>query len=220
MSNLKEKISSSDGSLRETAKRIGAKEVFYSNCDILLVKAYYQLLNEKKYKKTWEEDTFTTNMHRALDDICQDQDIPYMPMYQEHQLTSDILSGSVRPIKARKIDIVFATFFKPRIKYGVEVKILAETNFGSRNANQLAKEYVVSGVDRFVRKEYDTDGCMIGYVVNGNITSVYNMINQVFENLKRKPEKLNDQHTIENYSCCYLSEHKDFFLKHILFHFS
>jgi len=220
MSKIKEKESSTSGNIKKTAVKVGAKKAFYTSCGELLVKAYRQLLSENNYRPDWEEDTFTINVFQALDTICQNEERSYMPIYQEPQITQEIIDGSLRPLKAKKIDIVFATFYKPRVKYRVEAKILTEEDFGNRNARYLSKEYVVSGVDRFVKKEYEPDGCMVGYVVHGSAKKVLNMINEVFDAIDRSSEKLKLKHTVELYEHCFISRHQDFILKHFLLNFS
>lgn len=219
MGKLTTITNSSNGNIQETARKVGAKKAFKSSCNTLLVKAYKKLQSDVAYEVTWEEDTFTANMYKVLDEICLDEEAFYMPIYQEHQLTEYILSGVTRPLKAKKIDIVFATFYKPRLKYRIEAKILAECNTDKRNANNLSKEYVVSGIDRFVKKEYEPDGCMIGYIVNGNADSVLKAINLVLTGTNREKEILKGKHFIDEYEFCYDSEHCDFGLKHFLFHF-
>lgn len=220
MGKLTDIQKSSNGNVRETARKIGAKKAFYSSCNDLLVKAYKKILHDAAYEVIWEEDTFTANIYKALDEICQDEGTAYMPLYQEHQLTKDILSGTTRAVRAKKIDIVFATFYKPRLKYRIEAKILAENNTDKRNAKHLSNEYVVSGIDRFVKKDYEPDGCMVGYVINGSADSVLAAINLVLISSRREKEILQCKHSIGGYEFCYDSEHTDFGLKHILLHFS
>lgn len=220
MNKLQKTYNSSVGAIRETARKVGAKNAFYSSCGGLLIKAYKKVLYDAVYKVTWEEDTFTANMFKAMDEICQEEEVPYMPLYQEPQLTKDILSGATRPGRAKKIDIVFATFYAPRLKYRIEAKVLAERNTENRNAKHLSNEYVVSGIDRFVKKDYEPEGCMVGYIINGGADSVVKAINLVLTSRCRQKETLRGKHSIGEYEFCYNSVHTDFGLKHFLLHFS
>jgi len=212
---------SSAGDVKATSKIVGARKAFSTVCNSLLVRAYKKVVKNGQYQLTWEEDTFTANMYSALEQLCQDEEIPCMPLYQEHQLTKEILAGEVRPLTAKKIDIVFASFFyNPRLKYRVEAKILSEQDTNTRNAKHLAKEYVISGIDRFVRREYQPEGCIVGYIINGSADAILAAINLVLTGNNRNKEILNDKHLIEGYEFCYNSKHEGFDLKHLLFHFA
>lgn len=220
MSKLLKTYNSSTGDIKKTARKIGAKDAFRNGCDIMLVKAYHAIVEKKEYLPIWEEDTFTTNFYKILEEICLDDDVAYRPHYQEYQITDEILKGNTRPQKAKRVDLVFATFYKPRLKYSIEAKILAQKNTETRNAKKLSSEYVVSGIDRFIKKDYDSDGCMVGYIINGEADSVLEMINEVLTISGRQRENLASKHTIGNYNFCYSSFHEEFSLKHFLFHFS
>ena len=219
MSTLSQIYQSSSGSLQETAQKIGAGSSFRNTCNILLVKAYNDLMAKNIVLLSWEEDTFTANFADILETICENESLPYVVFYQQPQVTNNILSGSQRAQTAKKIDITFTTFSKPKLRYGIEAKIMCEVNYHSRNANNLTKEYVVSGVDRFIDQIYAIDGCMVAYVTNGDVDRIVNRVNSVLVELNRQVEIIKDKHTIESHNYCYVSTHNSISLNHLLFKF-
>jgi len=220
MSTLSQIFKASSGNVSDTAKMIGAGNVFKDTCNVYLVEAYHILLSKKTAELTWEEDTFTANFAVLIESIFEDKELPYSLTYQQHQITKGILEGTDRPQTAKKMDIVFATFSKPKLKYGIEAKIISENNAGTRNANYLCKEYIISGIDRFTNKTYDMEGCMIGYVINGLPDNIIMMVNKILIDSKRNTEELSNKHTIVGYDNCYQSTHLDCSLQHFLFQFA
>jgi hypothetical protein len=220
MSNLTNISNASSGNANVTAKIVGAGNAFQNNCNRFLVEAYQLLMALKVTKITWEEDTFTANFSVLLEDIFDIQEVPYTVTYQQHQLTKKILSGEVRAQTAKKMDIVFGTFSRPKLSYGIEAKIIAELNVGTRNANSLCKEYIVSGIDRFVSGTYSMIGCMVGYVISGQPDNIVIKINDVLTNAKRNDEVVGDKHLIYNHEHCYSSTHKEMKLQHFFFNFN
>ncbi|MCX2483521.1 hypothetical protein [Pedobacter sp. MR2016-24] len=220
MSTLSQISNVSSGNVDITAKVIGAGSVFQDTCNVCLVKAYDIMLTSKVAKPTWEEDTFTANFAFIIESIFEEEELPYSVFYQQHQITEAILKGTERPQKAKKMDIVFATFSRPKLSYGIEAKIIAESDLGKRNANYLCKEYIISGVDRFVNGTYNMDGCMIGYVVSGVPDNIIVKINHVLTSLDRGEEKVGNKHDIHGHVSCYVSNHAGFSLQHMLFLFN
>ena len=206
----------SSGNIKSIAKNVGAGNAFINTCNVLIIKSYNHLILKKNIKPDWEEDTFTANFYTILESLCAEDETPFNIDYQQHQLTSNILSGATRAQTAKKIDIVFSTFGSNKLSYGIEAKILAENNYLNRNAQHLNREYIISGIDRFTNNDYNISGCMVGYVMNGNADNVANKINEIFKKEKRVKECLQGKFEIENYEFCYVSKHRNFILHHLL----
>jgi len=75
--------------------------------------------------------------------------------------------------------LLFTHFqYKPRFKFGVEAKLLAETDTLSKNATTLIREYVENaGMGKFINKIYEEDGFMLGYILNGETKKIVVKIN-------------------------------------------
>ncbi len=221
MSRLTNIGRSSSGNPKRVAKLIGANDSFQRLCEILIVRAYTALITKRLYKPEWVEDTFSANFQVVIDAICIEEGIPMNIVYQEPQLTEDILSGTTSPTAAKRMDLVFSQFaFRERLKYGVEAKIVVSANTQSRNAKRLSQEYVTSGMDRFINGSYEMDGCMVGYVISGNAHDTLALINSYMTGCGRETEILQDQHTIQLHATCYQSRHENCKLKHLLFVFT
>lgn len=221
MSRLSNIKASSSGDSATIAKRIQANQSFQSLCESLTVRAYKKLREKKVHRPDWEEDTFTWNFKDVIEKICIDEGTAIHVVFQEPQLTQAILKGDLTPKAAKRMDLVFASFAKPKyLKYGIEAKILTSVNIGSRNAKRLCDEYITSGMDRFINGAYDMAGCMVGYVVNGSTKDTLELINANLRNNSRGSEVLKEQHTIEAYNECFRSRHTKCKLKHFLFLFT
>lgn len=213
--------STSSGNSSYIAKSVHAIQSFQSLCDRLIVHAYRELLKRKVHEPSWEEDTFTANFEPIIEELCVNNDIAGIHVaYQAPQLTSAILIGTTTPKAAKRMDLVFSTFAKPNyFRYGIEAKVLASVNSGSRNAKRLCGEYIVSGMDRFINGSYQMVGCMVGYVVAGKVDDALSLINTDLIAASRATEILKDQHSVESHLSCYWSYHPNCTLKHFLFLF-
>lgn len=172
------------------------------------------------HKSTWEEDTFTANFEQVIEHLCIQDGLPIHAAYQVPQLTPSILKGAMTSKTAKRMDLVFSLFAKPKyLKYGIEAKILTSRNTGGRNAKRLCNEYIVSGMDRFINGSYRMVGCMVGYIVAGETNDTMSLINSGLISVNRGTEILKDQHCVESHLSCYWSYHPNCTLKHFLFLF-
>lgn len=220
MNNLSKQHDSTAGNIKNVAIKV-APNSFASTCCKILIQAYNKMLQDNNYNLSWEEDTFSANLKKEMDQICNNLEIPYSIYFQDPQLTDNILMGKTRAQTAKKIDIVFGTFYKPKpIRFGMEAKIMAQNNTATRNANVLCKEYIVSGIDRYISGDYAIQGCMVGYIINGNADRIVQKVNDVFTSSERHAELIKDKHILHNYPFCYKSSHGEITLQHFLFHFS
>ncbi len=209
---------SSSGSLKTIAKDLKAREKFLLNCQHLIIDAYLLLKVGKKFNPQWEEETFSANMQEHLEDARGTRKLPYFITAEERQLSPEILSGKVRAKKARRIDIGLATFVSSKkLRYIMEAKILVENSTATRRPGNLCEEYITEGVDRFVAKIYEYEGCMVGYIVQGDPDKVKGMINDKFDEALRGTEKLGNKFNLKSHPYCYVSKHSNCSLHH--FHF-
>lgn len=96
------------------------------------------------------------------------------------------------------------------IYYGIEGKILVETDWQTRREYNLRVRYVETGIDNFVNGRYSPEvprGCVVGYVINGVASKIAQKINDLLVHRERKSECMINHHTINGCSDCYQSAH-------------
>jgi hypothetical protein len=116
--------------------------------------------------------------------------------------------------KLSRIDFKMQTIhFKQRFFYHVEAKNLKE------NDKPLMKRYIKTGIDNFLSKKY-SNGCLVGYLLEGNVDSTILNINALIEDSHRNSEVLKKVNC-DLHECYYESNHKEIeVLKHLILDFT
>ena len=150
-----------------------------NHCAEIIEQGYQNYLTDTEKIFAEDETTITAGLYDQIQTIVEADDLPFVVIPEFHQYTSPIKKGKLNPMKAKRFDLHFTNFnYQPRIKFGVEAKLLAETNTSSRNATFLTSEYVEdAGMGKFIKGIYECDGFMIGYILNGRIAKVVENIN-------------------------------------------
>ncbi|HMT74851.1 MAG TPA: hypothetical protein PKA77_12345 [Chitinophagaceae bacterium] len=144
---------------------------------------------------------------------------------RENYLDSDeIYAGLENADESPRIDIKYTTWnAKEEVEFFMEAKNLAENdwqkaNGATVNAKALRKRYIETGIFNFTSGRY-LNGCLIGYVLEGSVMKVANLINQELIQAKRPNETLNKQgsndgnhYYISNHSGTSINTLKHFFL--------
>lgn len=193
-----------------------AKKSFITSCHFLIIDAY-RSLESGKYSADWEEETFSAILKNEIEKICDEKQLPYHITREYVQDTFDILQGSVKAKRAKKIDIVFASFIvAKKLIYGIEAKILVENDIKTRKFSSLNSEYIYEGINRYVNGIYKIDGCMIGYVVEGEPDNIVIKINNLLRKYNRIEELIGSKFSLNGFNYCYNSSHSGLTLSHFL----
>ena len=119
------------------------------------------------------EDHFTVRLVACMKEIRRERNISLMPLYQYVEPSDEMLEGHKDPGNAPRIDMVVSWgLLTDDTYFTIECKRLAPGN--------LARLYVVDGIDRFVRGYYGAKaqaGAMIGYVIRGTPSAALKRIN-------------------------------------------
>jgi len=139
-----------------------------------------------------DETIITAGLYDHIDRVIGESDLPFFVVPEFHQYTTAIRRGEVNPNKARRFDFHFTHFqHKPRLKFGVEAKLLAEINTATKNATTLIKEYIENaGMGKFINRIYEEDGFMLGYILNGETEKIVTKINLKITGTYSKNEHL------------------------------
>lgn len=198
---------------------------FEIKCLTVLVKSYETSIIGKKYSKDWEEKTFSSYLV-SLMKKC-DLAIKYnLTITKEEELEDyEIDNGLKSPKEANPIDIRFHNIWMNlRLDYNVEAKNISQSEWnksnGNRvNASQQQTEYITKGVDRFLTGHFkDKKGCMLGYLVNGELYDVLLNINDKIKKQKNVSECINIGALVSKHQI-FESIHGEKKLNHLFFNF-
>ncbi len=134
------------------------------------------------------EDHYTVRLVACMKEIRRERNMGLLPRYQHVEPSDEMLEGQEDPIHAPRIDIVISwDLFAEDAYLSIECKRLAP--------DDLARLYVVCGIDRFVRGYYGAisqAGAMVGYVIHGTPSAALNRVNA---HVERSPA-MGQDHTL------------------------
>ncbi len=200
---------------------------FEIKCLKVLIKSYNTSLSLKKYTKDWEEKTFSSHLVSLMKQ-CEIAVKYDLIITKEEELEDEAIDNGLKSAnEANPIDIRFHNIWqKLRFDYVIEAKNISnsrwqKSNLNNVNASQQQTEYITKGVDRFLSGHFkDKKGCMVGYIVNGNLSDILNKINDKFKNQSRVKENIYQVESKELNCTIYNSKHKERDLKHLFFIYS
>lgn len=184
--------------------------IFVRACLWIMIEAYKLMKQEKIYDLTWEEPRFSACLVGYMQKIRHQRDIGLRIDPESHLYREEILRGEINPATAPRIDIkISGGWVQEDVYYGIEAKILVESDWKKRDANYLLGRYIDTGIDNFVNGRYSSKvpkGCIAGYVVQGATYKIALMINDMLLRRGRSKEMMTP-HSINGYSDCYQSTH-------------
>ena len=134
------------------------------------------------------EDHYTVRLVECMKEIRRERNMALVPRYQYVEPSDEMWEGSEDPAHAPHIDMVVSWDLLTEDTYlSIECKRLAP--------DDLARLYVVEGIDRFVRGYYGAKaqtGAMVGYVVRGIPNAVLERVNAQVE----RAQAMGPSHTL------------------------
>ena len=123
------------------------------------------------------EDHYTVRLVACMKEIQRERNMALVPRYQHVEPSDEMSEGREDPAHAPRIDMVISWDPLTGDAYlSIECKRLAP--------DDLARLYVVEGIDRFVRAYYGAKaqaGAMVGYVISGTPNTVLKRVNAQVE---------------------------------------
>lgn len=203
------------------------EQAFADKCCFFIVCAYFRAIEEKKIKLNWSEPTITRHLKKHLKSCLRDSEesIHVDVEYPDDRLEID--DGEIDSRTEVYFDLMLTTFASTdEVYFGVEAKILIEQNFLKRNARTELMEYISEkGMRKFIEGIYRKRGCMVAYVMQGNIHQIIQKLNAFIQSDSKftSTEIITGKHTINYYEECYISAHltsQTPSLKHLMLSFS
>lgn len=207
------------------------KAAYERNCLGLLVDGYRRLLASGTVNIDWEEEKITMELARYMKISNLERDLR-IHIIAEPRLYADVAyADDSLPKEAPKIDLQLLNWSNPlELTYNIEAKNLAENDWtkstGANVSNSaLTARYIDTGIENFINDRY-ANGCLAGYVLNGETESVVVNLNGLLVKRKRSFESLNPGSPVEGYTFCYKSLHQktttgsNFIIPHVLLKFT
>ncbi len=206
------------------------QESFETNCLSLFGEAYTHINNTLNITIDWEEENISANFFDYIDKSERAIGLN-INISDEHRLYyQNILSGQTTAKSASRIDFRLTTNWtqaKMRCQFYIEAKNLIEDDCIKKgrksklNAKKNHERYVNTGIDSFISDKYPQNGCLIGYVLQGNPDNIVAKINSTLDTSNRNSENLKTQKCqIEDLSFFFISSHlEQRILKHYLIKF-
>ena len=189
------------------------RSAFEQKCFRLMVEAYQTSLSEKIIQLDWEENDISQELYEKID--TNPHRLKWkIVAFREFYLPQNVKKEKGFANKLPRIDLRMSNIFgKLEYKYFCESKRLKETD------SKLKRAYINEGMDRFISEKYPV-GCMLGYLLEGNLNKTIEGINSLLENDERNTETLNLKPD-KLLKTVYESYHTDIgTLKHLLFDFT
>lgn len=181
------------------------KNKFETNCFKLLNHAYYSVLDEKLSEL--DENDITLELVKKM------RENPISSQYKiditrEYYL-DDMIKVDQKADESSRIDIRFMNWSsKEKIQYFMEAKNLSESDWKKSTGAKVyfskqATRYIKTGIDSFIQGKY-SNGCLLGYIVNGTTEGVVTKLNFKLSGLFRSDEQLTRDNQNE---LLYFSQH-------------
>lgn len=205
------------------------RQEFEWRCLSLLVDAYTFLNSNNSINIDCEEEYISALLFDYVDN-CQQAINWQIDITPEYRLYKDNVLRKVKLAKeAPRIDFRFCGWTtNSKLTYFVEAKNLIEIDSckskrkSKISANNLHIRYIETGIDNYLSGKYPSNGCLIGYILQGKTKNIVSLLNICLCNSNRDSEVLQLQ-TLDliNFNSYYISFHNNFpFIKHLMFDFT
>jgi len=198
-----------------------AKAGFEYKCLFVLIDGFRLMKAANKYSIDWEEEQISAQLisfikispHRKKWKIHVE---PEVRIY-----TDQIINGNKLPKEAPKIDLKMLSW-KTEIEnnYHIEAKNLCENDWTKNTGTKVSSSYqlnryINSGVSHFFSGYYPLNGCVCGYILNGDWEEVISKLNTILE--KKSLNHLQVSNIINGYTMIYKIIYNDRKLINIFF---
>ncbi len=201
-------------------------ESFQAQVFDLISMAYNTIRTPGPIKENTDETLISIQLFHALKVVSSKEEIPLTIIIENSEITDQISRGVKRLITAKRYDILFESWnSKHPVVFGVEAKLLIENDFRGRMVSTLVREYVSeAGMGKYINGLYKRRGCMIGYIIEGNIPNIVEKINNQIEKVFNKKQCVKKDNSLKyKHKEIYKSQHKgnlNYDLYHLMLDFN
>ena len=179
----------------------------------MVIEAYKSSLKGKTIQLNWDENDISQELYEKLD--ANPKRLQFnITASREFHLPKDVEKKKGFADKLPRVDLRMSSITsKLEFNYFFEAKRLKE------NDPKLKRSYIDDGMDRFTSKKYPS-GCMLGYLLQGNVNQTVISINKLLVKDKRNTETL-DSKKNDLHKYYFESKHIEIgVLKHLIFDFT
>jgi len=201
-------------------------ESFQAQVFELISLAYKTIRTPGPIKENPDEPLISTQLFHALKVVSSKEEIPLTIIIENPEITDQISCGVKPLITAKKYDIFFESWnSKLSVVFGIEAKLLIESEFRGRKVSTLIREYVSdAGMGKYINGLYKRRGCMIGYIIEGNIPNIVGKINNQIEKVFNNKQCVKKDNSLKyKHKEIYKSQHKgklNYDLYHLMLDFN
>lgn len=215
-----------NGQLHQNIIRL-FKERFENDCISLLLESYKSLRDSDRQINDYSENNITAQLCGYMKTNPKRADLQIHINRENYLDNSDTYAGLADADKSPRIDIKYSTWHsKTEHEYHMEAKNLIENNWKRNeadtpiNANSLRKRYIETGIGNFINERYP-NGCLLGYILEGDIPKIAQLLNGALKTDNREKEVLSKSNDY-GFDSLYISNHNSTIpkLKHFFLNFS
>lgn len=195
------------------------------NCFGLIENGYRGYLADTEKVFSADETQITAGIYDHIETIVDTEKLPFFVIPEYSVYSKEIRKGKKSPKKAKRFDLLILTWNNDndKFRFGVEAKLLAETNYKTKVASTLIKEYVEdAGMGKFIKNLYDpssyNERFMLGHILNGKTENIVKKINERIESTYSFKEQLSGFN--DHYISSYFNEKEQKNIYHIFLNFS
>ncbi|WP_152560107.1 hypothetical protein [Hymenobacter sp. IS2118] len=142
------------------------------------------MLADKRYLLYWKEDNLTSCLIDSIEltRVLHNSQISVNP--QALIISEEITYQGADFLSAPKVDFKFSSWHGTReTHYYAEAKNLSEFDWQKPDgalvrASEQRGRYIDTGIENFLTERYP-QGCLVGYIVNGQVASIVSGINRL-----------------------------------------
>ncbi len=184
-----------------------AKAGFQYKCLFILTEGYKEMRKAGNYSASWEEEDLTAQLIFYTENslACKKWRIHVEPEIRIY--TKEIIFGKKSSKKASRIDMKMLSWQNEyKDIYHIEAKNLCENDWTKEDGSKVSSSYqlnryVNKGVKHFFSNHYPVNGCLCGYILNGNNENIIDKLNKILE--KKSYNKLQIYKPINKHNLIY-----------------
>ncbi|MDR0332414.1 MAG: hypothetical protein LBI15_03030 [Dysgonamonadaceae bacterium] len=192
-------------------------------CLNLLIDGYNYVKSNSEISIDWEEENISAVLFDYIEKcpLAFKWQIDIIPEFRLY--AKDILENKKSAKTSSRIDFRFCCWTNTyKFTYFAEAKNLIEVDSFKKgrktkiSATSLHKRYIETGIDNYFSEKYPSNGCLLGYVLQGKTENIIDSINGLLSNNGRQSEQL-------DFDCskgCYISKNDKLSIKHLMFDFT
>jgi hypothetical protein len=182
-----------------------AKAGFEYKCLYVIIEAYRQMKAENNYENSWKENKITKVLVNYVKN-CEYSKKWNLDIIREYYL-DDYQNQDADPDATPRIDMRFTQWNGMlQFDYFIEAKNLCENDWFKPDKSRVSSSrhlnrYINTGIAHFLSGYYPSNGCLCGYILEGDNERIINKLNDIL--IKKSYNTLKIAKPINNHNLVY-----------------